>query len=379
MFYNFNKYMRLFTLCRSSSKLLIALSGVFFFFCSVSFCDVPKLSISTVAIVTDSMDCGGNATSGYTSGTRYLIGTIGEPGGITKLSGGNYTMHGGFLGQDMIAPSNVSSIWRLPGGRARTISLQWAAPGDDERDYANISGSRIHIATTTSLTDAETPGYFESRRDYADIQISTSNVAAGSICTYTITGLIPNTSYYMRIWTLDQAANWSDLSIGGTTYAEPVILSVYVLDISTFDFGWQQTDISTVSASGLIVRNDGNTNETFLLRVSSGISWPSNTVWEPGPEPGPNVFSLYSVFNATRPQAENFGSLAGDDLLTLEDTQSSGVNHSMGYQSAENIPPYISAGLLSDNTSWFLLKTPLSTSTTSPQTISIIYSATEAP
>ncbi|MFH1369140.1 MAG: hypothetical protein ABII64_08440 [Elusimicrobiota bacterium] len=371
--------MRFFSVIKSSFTITFLAIGAVSLSVIPLHADSPRMHISTAEITMDGFDSGGDPADGYTGDDYALRYALGEPGGITKLSGANYVLQSGYFGQDLVAPANVSAIWHVPGGLARSITLQWRAPGDNERDDINLWGSRIHISTATDETSAENDSFWTSKRDEADFQISTAGVDAQAICSYRITGLVANVTYYFRMWNLDQAANWSDISTGGTTYARPVILSVYVVEPTTFNFGWQQTGISTVAANGIVVRNDGNTTETYLMRLTTGTIFPSDTVWDAGTEPGNNVFSLYSILNATAPQVENFGLVEGDDLLMLDDNTCSDTNYSMGYEKGDAVVPYMVSPLLSDNTCWFMLKTPLATSTTADQVITVIFTATETP
>lgn len=339
----------------------------------------PLMTSTTVEVTLDNFDCGGTGAPGYSAVDNLAFGSLGSPFCITRMSGGTYSLIAGFYAQDLVAPTAVTSIWNYNGGSARSVTLQWTAPGDNQRDDSLLWGSRFHISSTTVEASALDPNYWAAKRDNPDVIISTYNVTPLSICQYKVTGLNAGTTYYFRIWTLDQAGNWADLSGGGTTYARPVILSVYVVDPSTYDFGMQLTNISTISASGILVRNNGNVNEAYLIKITTGTTWPSNTVWDAGSSPGYDQFAMYTVFNSTRPSAPNFGSSPGDDLLALTPYQASMTNFSMGYQGGTAVPPEMDNPLLSDNTAWFLLKTPLATSTTSSQLITIIYTAIESP
>ena len=333
---------------------------------------------TTQEITIDNFDSGGNA-SGATGSTGYLLGSFGIPMGVSTLSGGGYVLNAGYFGQDLVSPSIISSIWNVPGGTARSITLQWISPGDNERDDSNLVGSRFNISTTTVLGSAQDPLYWSTRRDTPDVIVSTANVAAKSLCTYQVTGLMPAVTYYFRIWTMDQATNWSDLSAGGTTFAQPVTLSVYVVDPSTFDFGWQQAAASTVSASGILVRNNGNTTEAYFLRVTTGTSWPANTVWKSSTTPATNQYVLYSMFNGTRPASTDFMDNEGNDIVTLYNILCDTTNFSMGNQAGKAVPPFMTQALLCDNTMWFKLKMPLLTSTTTAQILPVVITAEESP
>jgi hypothetical protein len=373
--------MRFFSICKIIAYIVILFALALL--PAVSSANNPVMSSTTATIplemTLDNMDCGGNPAPGYSGSSTFLLGAIGSPGGVTVLTGGAYILNAGYYGQDLMAPSNVSSIWTIPNGLGMSITLQWTAPGDNERDDINLSGSRFHISSTTVLASAQSPGFWNSKRDSADIIISTANVAAKALCTYRITGLTADTTYYFRIWTLDQAANWSDLSSGGTTYAQTMILSVYVMDTSTYNFGWQQTGISTISPNGVLVRNDGNVVETYKLRVGTGTIWPANTVWLSSTTAGINRFVLYGVFNSTTPASSDFKNNEGDDILTPYNVTASITNFSMGNNSGSAVQPFMEKPLLSDNTIWFKLSTPLQTSTTAEQIIPVIITATQSP
>jgi hypothetical protein len=178
---------------------------------------------------------------------------------------------------------------------------------------------------------------------------------------------------------MDQATNWSELSMGGTSYGQPVFLSVYVVDPSTYDFGWQTAGASTVAVNGVLVRNNGNANETYKLRVTTGTLWPAQTVWMSSTTAATNRFVLYSMFNSTRPASTDFGDKEGDDIVTPYDIFCDATNFSMGNVSGNNVPPLMTQVLLCDNTMWFKFKMPLLTSTTNAQTIPIVITATESP
>ena len=48
----------------------------------------PVMTGGTFEITVDNLDAGGAPVAGYTNGATSLMGTIGEPGGITTLTGG---------------------------------------------------------------------------------------------------------------------------------------------------------------------------------------------------------------------------------------------------------------------------------------------------
>ena len=373
----FSMNMRFFSIHRINFVLLVNAAFTLMML-SIIYAATPKKSGTTREVTVDNVDSGGSS-AGVMGSSNFVLGSFGSPVGVVTQTGpaNGFVVNAGYLGQDLVAPSMVSSIWSIPG-RARAITLQWTAPGDNERDDKILSGSRFHISTTTVLTDAQDPGFWAAKRDHPDVVISTYGVNAQSLCSYAITGLIPNLTYYLRIWTMDQATNWSDLSSGGTTYGQPVILSVYVVDPSTCDFGWETPGTSTVAANGVLVRNNGNVLETYSLSLQTGTIIPGDLAWEAGDTPSTNRFTMYSVFNASRPETADFNASEGDDIITLHDIDAGNLNYTIGNVHAVNILPWMIDSLSSDTTMWLRLDTPLSVATTAEQQITIRVTASES-
>ena len=168
-------------------------------------------------ITMDNVDSGGSA---HNNGITCLIQAIAEPGGITGLSGtGGYFLQAGYLGQDLVAPQFISLNASI-NPQTGTLNLTWSAPGDDMNAGQLPPNTRFFIATTTVLTDAQNGAYWNSKKNNntCEIVITTASVNAGDSCAWPITGLVEGTTYYFRIWTLDQACNWSDISTGATVY-----------------------------------------------------------------------------------------------------------------------------------------------------------------
>lgn len=168
-------------------------------------------------ITVENVDIGGSPAPGYNNGATGLICAVGEPGGITKLTNGIYSVQAGYFGQDLIAPRyvNLSTTMNAQDG---LLNLSWVAPGDDHSYERLEAGTRFFIATTTVLSNAQSEAYWYSRRNaYTfDFTISTGPVTPGDNAVQSMTGLVEGNTYYFRVWTLDQAANWSDISAGST-------------------------------------------------------------------------------------------------------------------------------------------------------------------
>lgn len=122
--------------------------------------------------------------------------------------------------EDITAPAAVMDLVASPGSAEGEIELTWTAPGDDEWDNP-ISGGQYNIQFSSNYTvswstaDAQIENYPYSV-DPGDPQSRIIDQTDG---------LIPGVTYYFKLWTADEADNWSPISNGATTWAQIVLLS----------------------------------------------------------------------------------------------------------------------------------------------------------
>ena len=113
---------------------------------------------------------------------------------------------------DDTPPEAITTLSAVPGTNGGDIDLSWRAPGD-EGGTGTLNGEyRIDYATYTkswNLTDYE-------------ISTLASGVNPGDAESFTVTGLKEGATYYFRIWTADDASNWSEISNGATTWAQDI-------------------------------------------------------------------------------------------------------------------------------------------------------------
>lgn len=114
------------------------------------------------------------------------------------------------VGGDSTPPTTISTLSGLPGAEPGCIELKWNAPGDDG-DTGPLTGTyKIMYSTWTDVAWSTAS---------ALISISTVSVNPGISQTYVASALDDGVTYYFRIWTCDDANNWSPISYGATTYA----------------------------------------------------------------------------------------------------------------------------------------------------------------
>lgn len=467
---------------KMDTKKFFLLLSIAFFSAALAEANGPvmKDAGNTTEITVDNVDSGGSAL-GYSNGSTNLIQSMAEPGGITGLSGGTYFLQSGYLGQDLIAPKPISLNASL-NVQTGTLNLSWSAPGDDYDSGQLPVGTRFFIATTTVLTDAQNQGYWYNKRNTntCEFVVSTGVVSSGDNCALPVTGLVEGVTYYFRIWTLDQACNWSDLSSGatmmflwapgpitnltayqglygrsiqlvwtapgnngytgilpaGSTYSiqrstwagvgystgsvdaifvstasvnpgdyqsynltsllqgvtyyvrmwtadervnwssmsnstnslpTPLILSVTLQAPTYYYFGSYATGASTDTATSFIVKNDGNVIEDYALSsYNSGI-------WAMAAAPATDTFELQTAFNGSRPSPLSLYNNKNNKLTGVSTPCSATQFTIDGSQVGAQVDPFISP----NRNLWFLLSTPLSTSTTAEQDMTFTVTASQ--
>lgn len=261
---------------------------------------------------------------------------------------------------DFGPPAAITDLTGLCDSDTGDVTLSWSTPGDDDWTGTLPDGSKYRIDYSTYSIQWSTTNY--------KVSISTSGVSPHTEVSRTITGLIGDTTWYFQIWTRDEVPNnWSGLSNGATVWVNP-ILSVSI-STDTYNFGTIDCATSTVSGSTTTVINDGNVTETYSIKCSSTTKWtPQNT-------PGQDEFTLQSAFHSSEP-ADNDLIWKTDDILTESlQTCTTAAFSIDGTEHGKEVPPFDA----NTRKLWFRLKTPLSTSTTDQQNITITISAEQSP
>ncbi|MGQ0644390.1 MAG: kelch repeat-containing protein [Elusimicrobiota bacterium] len=238
------------------------------------------------------------------------------------------------------------------------------------------SGVQVFAAYASSVTvnwtalplspsSATAEGYLLQASTAADFNLiaASSQTASASRSTLTVSGLAANTTYYLRVGSL----NW----LSAANYAAEVstrTLGTLSISISTglYSFGLVAMSSSVVSTAAVSASNTGDIAATWSLQLST----PAANVWgfTTGP-PDLNTARLRAAFHSVQPSTSAF---AADDILSGADTPSSATVFSLGEpDTGQSIPPGAARPV------WFLMETPTATGTIAEQSFTVTITANE--
>lgn len=117
--------------------------------------------------------------------------------------------------QDITAPSAASDLSAAPASSAGAMYLSWSVPGNDLETVALGAGSLFYLQYSTYTEVAWSTST-------AQLNFSAAGAVPGELQYRAVSGLLGNTSYYFRIWTMDGAGNCSQASneVAGLTAIE---------------------------------------------------------------------------------------------------------------------------------------------------------------
>lgn len=254
------------------------------------------------------------------------------------------------LPPDTTPPAAITDLIATPGTYPGEINLFWTAPGDDGTT-GDIVGGKYRIQYSTDA-------YEVWDKDNYDIEWST-DTSPGNPQAKTIASLIQDTTYYFCIWTADEVPNWSFLSNSATSQSQVPILSISITPMS-YDFGGVNVATATVSINSITVTNDGNIGETYSLCLST-----ANVVWIPVEnDPDAEEFLLNVAFDSDGEVSwNNYDHALSTATAPSTETKFAGDQNG------------VEVGIGEERSLWMQFKSPLRTSTTDQQRITVIINA----
>lgn len=302
----------------------------------------------------NSINSGGTRKTGS---TFQLDSAIGETA-PSSASAGGFMLRSGLMTY-YFYPGTITNLVASSDTYAGSVKLTWTADGAD--------GSTSTATSYVIKWDTKTIGSqaaFEGATTYAQ---TITPAAPNSAEAFTLSNLDRDTTMYVRIVARDSDKNQSYLSnaVSTATAAAAISLSITQTDL---DFGSLALTSSVVHGTTVRVTHNGNVRQDYLLKAATATT---DTPWSLGSPVDINVVELRSAFHATQPSSTSF---AANDVLTYANqTPTSAVFSIDGSTTGTNV------GINEIRDLWLNLRTPLQSSTTFQQQLTLTITAQETP
>ncbi len=199
---------------------------------------------------------------GITDSTPYDASACNDWGNSNSVVTASYTYTLRSLG-DITAPAAVTSLSAQAGTTEGQITLSWISPGDDNWSGTLVSGSmfKVQYSTYTEVVWSTSN---------AQVIISTSGVSPLFAIRYSLFAMSPGATYFFRLWTRDEAFNWSGISNAATTWAQVDVTPPAVITDLTAAVGVNSGEINLQWTSPGDDGTVGNiVNGSFEIRYST--------------------------------------------------------------------------------------------------------------
>lgn len=121
-----------------------------------------------------------------------------------------------FTVRDTAAPGSITISSAASGALPGRLAVTWVAAGDDG-PLGTLGDNCWFAIGYSTWTGAE----FSTTSAMNQVAISTTGVAPGSTQYHLLSGLTPGVTYYVKVWTMDEAGNWSGASPQASNRAAP--------------------------------------------------------------------------------------------------------------------------------------------------------------
>lgn len=132
---------------------------------------------------------------------QYFIAAVAKDAAAPHNSSGLGLTGSTITWKDTVPPEAVTAFAPSTGSAPGRVDVAWTFPGDDGGALALTYG-RFAVQYSTYAG-----AVFSTQT--AQVMISTAMVPAGAQLSYTVAGLAPETTYYLRLWVQDDAEFWS--------------------------------------------------------------------------------------------------------------------------------------------------------------------------
>lgn len=183
----------------------------------------PALTGANAQIRRNAVVSGGSVSTG---GGLTLTSTVGESA-VASFSGGATLGQAGIV-PVLSQPGTVATITAVTKSTG-TLDLAWTAPGRDGL-LGDVAAGFYRIDYTTDAAHPFGPAYYQ-------VEFATS-VVPGQAQAYRLTGLLPNTTYYSRIYLADErkhvaeTSGPSDESTLANAPVAPVFTGVFMTSVT---------------------------------------------------------------------------------------------------------------------------------------------------
>jgi hypothetical protein len=177
-------------------------------------------------------------------------------------------------GLDLVPPAKSTSAAAFPGDPARSVLFQWISAGDDGYSGDLIAGSQYAVEWTTG-----DPAAAAWSTAAAQARVQVVSASPGSLRSATLTGLPEMGTAFLRVWTMDEAGNWSVPSDAFSSFVSPFALQT--VDGAGIDAGYGAS--LAAGRSGAVHASYRAGTSSLELRYARRLSGSWSLVESPDP------------------------------------------------------------------------------------------------
>lgn len=251
----------------------------------------PALESETFSIPRSAATGGGSGEA--FSATYRLIPVLGEEAATSTAPASGSHRLGTGLAHIAHFPGKVTGLAERGDASVSSATLVWTSPGYDGAEGALQPGTTYFLRVASFTV----PDTFSDHR-LANVSFATAGMSPGELASAGATGLLPNTTYWARVWTLDAAGNLSyasDISTFVTLALPPALQPESFVNVffTSVTAQWvarpsSPPDAASMTAAGYIVEASStdfgalSPGGVITASATSNVSLSTLTVSSPG-------------------------------------------------------------------------------------------------